>query len=214
MCTGIYAYYKSTIHTFSDCAYIVYDFKEHIEEYRKDIRKLARIALYNTETLVQEFLSEGFLVRGGATLGKVYYESGRSLIFGPGINRAYTLENEEAKFPRILVDDCVVDLVNKYENEDFEKDIRDRNIELMLEKQSTNGRIIIEDDDGRYHLNYFNTIQTGNFFQPASIMIKQLRKLIDKNISNQSPDPSIREKYIWLENYLNNSIPEDSIYDD
>lgn len=205
--------YKRTIHTFSDCAYIVYDFKDGIEEHRKDIRKLARIALYNTEALVNEFLSEGFLVRGGATLGKVYYESERSLIFGPGINRAFTLENDIAKFPRIIVDDCIVDLVREVENEDFENDIRKGNVELMLEKKSINGRIIIEDSDGLHHLNYFNTLQMGFYSPVTSRMINELQVLINKHLLSHSPDSSIYKKYEWIKNYLEISLPPDSLHD-
>ena len=56
--------YKRKIFTFSDCAYIVYDFKDDVEEGRKDLCQLFDIALRNTEPLLVEFLKNGFLCRG------------------------------------------------------------------------------------------------------------------------------------------------------
>ena len=68
-----YTAYKRKIFTFSDCAYIIYDFKDGIEDYRKDLRQLFDIALRNTEPLLVQFLKKGFLCRGGIAYGDVYY---------------------------------------------------------------------------------------------------------------------------------------------
>jgi hypothetical protein len=47
----------------------------------------------------------GFLVRGGITVGNVVHDD--ESVFGPGLNRAYQLEKEGAKFPRIVLDPLV-----------------------------------------------------------------------------------------------------------
>jgi len=44
----------------------------------------------------------GFLFRGGVTVGDVVHED--EAVFGPGMNRAYYLESKCAVFPRIMLD--------------------------------------------------------------------------------------------------------------
>ena len=53
--------YKREIHVFSDCAYIIYDYKDGIEESRKDMYELMGIACYNTEKVLYEFLKNEFI---------------------------------------------------------------------------------------------------------------------------------------------------------
>ena len=47
----------------------------------------------------------GFLVRGGITVGNVVHDD--EVVFGPGLNRAYELEKDVAKYPRIILDPLV-----------------------------------------------------------------------------------------------------------
>jgi hypothetical protein len=44
----------------------------------------------------------GFLLRGGVTIGDVVHED--EAVFGPGLNRAYYLESKIAMYPRIVLD--------------------------------------------------------------------------------------------------------------
>jgi len=48
----------------------------------------------------------GFLLRGGITIGQIIHD--RECVFGPGLNRAYELEHNVAKYPRIILDQEVV----------------------------------------------------------------------------------------------------------
>ncbi|MCC5014638.1 hypothetical protein [Legionella sp. 31fI33] len=52
-------------------------------------------------------LESGFLVRGGISLGLLHHTD--QIIFGPALVRAHDLEHNEAKFPRILIDDSVIE---------------------------------------------------------------------------------------------------------
>lgn len=47
----------------------------------------------------------GILIRGGLTYGDVCVKNGR--IFGPAFNRAYGIESSLARYPRILIDECL-----------------------------------------------------------------------------------------------------------
>lgn len=49
----------------------------------------------------------GFLLRGGITIGRIVHDS--ECVFGPGLNRAYELEKDVAKYPRIVLDREVAD---------------------------------------------------------------------------------------------------------
>ncbi|AEY67523.1 hypothetical protein [Clostridium sp. BNL1100] len=207
------------VYTFSDCAYIIYDFKENISDSRKDIGHLFHQALYNTEQLIQRMLKGRFICRGGIAYGDVYYEENRSLLFGPAINKAYYLESKIAKFPRVVVDSFVVeqvsafisDLINKVP-EDFKSII-----------YQTNGKIIATDDDGQYYLNYFNSIKQGHNYLEGCLLLDELTCLSDEEIrkqlvikeSTEDSDmkrrcESIIQKYEWLKKYIIASQPENS----
>ena len=73
--------YKREIHVFSDCAYIIYDYKPEIEESRKDAYALMCIACYNTEKVIFEFLRNGFIARGALTYGDIYYDNDKNVWF-------------------------------------------------------------------------------------------------------------------------------------
>lgn len=203
--------YKRTVHTFSDCAYIVYDFKDMIEEYRKDIRKLANISLYNTELLINEFIAEGFIVRGGGTLGQVYYEEQRSLIFGPAISRAYYLESKIAIYPRIVLDDSIVKLIQEHEKEIIELNTQLGNLDFLAERRDANGTIILKDFDGVHHLNYFNTLSMGLQSDVIERMRLYLDESIEKNINDFREKPAICMKYTWLKEYYKKALPTWSV---
>lgn len=47
--------YKRETHIFSDCAYIIYDYKDDIEVSRKDMYELMGIACYNTKKCYMNF---------------------------------------------------------------------------------------------------------------------------------------------------------------
>lgn len=51
-------------------------------------------------------LERGVVVRGGVSMGMAYVgKNGRGPVFGPAMIRAYHTENEEAVYPRIVIDD-------------------------------------------------------------------------------------------------------------
>jgi len=53
--------------------------------------------------------SLGFWMRGGVTVGGLFHDD--KIVFGPALNRAYYLESKVAKFPRIIVDECLKDFL-------------------------------------------------------------------------------------------------------
>jgi hypothetical protein len=60
-----------------------------------------------------ELAFEGIFVRGGVTIGEIYFENNK--LFGPALVRAYDIERK-AKYPRIVIDKKVM--------EEYERDSR------------------------------------------------------------------------------------------
>lgn len=191
--------YKREIHVFSDCAYIIYDFRDGVEEERKNLSSLMCIACYNSEKLIHEFLKNEFIVRGAITCGDIYYDSERNIWFRPAMNRAYYLESKISKFPRIVVDpECAHELFDYNEREYRSTDFQ----------RMANGEIIKADEDGYYYLNYFNTffctINAKENLQKILAMCKR-----EKEIARDNPElnKSIRGKYNWIETKVHEALP-------
>jgi hypothetical protein len=214
-----YTIYERKVYVFSDCAYIIYAFKESVEDTKKDILKLLKIALYNTSFLMLKILKHCVLCRGGITIGDVYFENDRSLFFGPAIDRAYKLESIKGSHPRLIIDNNIAkefldhesNFVNSAPNV-FKKII-----------SGTNGNIILKDTDGLYYLNYFNSMRLGhvyseiNSFNDYHNMLVENSKntviLFKKKLKTASTDKekknisSVINKHNWFLEYLETSKP-------
>jgi hypothetical protein len=112
--------YERYIRSFSDCAYIIYKLKDKSSNNEESLIYMLFYALYNTSLSIIKFLENGFLVRGGAAIGKCYFDEFG--FFGPGIITAYTLESKIANYPRLVIEESVaLKLEKKLEN--FKKEL-------------------------------------------------------------------------------------------
>lgn len=191
------AVYKRETHVFSDCAYIIYDYKDHVEDNKKDIYELMGIACYNTEKVIYEFLKNGFIVRGSITYGDLFYDNENNIWFGPAMNRAYYLEAKQARFPRIIVDPQYAEKLYEFNESKYRNN---------PEKKSTNGKILWKDIDGLFYLNYLNSIKQGLNHIEGEYIIENTLKLCERerNIKRDTKElqESVKEKYDWLEKYI------------
>jgi hypothetical protein len=62
-----------------------------------------------TQALIQQMallqlaaLFNGFLLRGGITIGDIIHDN--EVVYGPGLNRAYEIESTIARYPRVVLD--------------------------------------------------------------------------------------------------------------
>lgn len=197
-----YTVYKRFITTFSDCAYIVYDYKDKLDAHRKDDDRLFLIALYNTEKLIAEFLKEGFLCRGACTFGEVYYNEEENMLFGPAVNEVYMLEQKKAIYPRIIIDPNIAEHFTK------------RNAEIYGSSK-INGNIIKLDRDDISFLHVLNTYEIGMNYDEFLFLNETIKTLSmleiakrKKNIENSNNETYIKsqykiiEKHEWMLNYL------------
>lgn len=126
-------------------------------------------------------LPEPVLMRGGIVRGKIYARD--DITFGPGLSNAYLLEEKSAKYPRIIV---TGDVVHSAEKE------TDKTCRKILSE------CLYRDSDAFYILNYFSMLPgDSDNKNTATIFSDHIQKVLDSAV-----DPSIREKYLYLENKM------------
>lgn len=92
-----------------------------------------------------ELINNGIFVRGGVSIGDVYYD--RQLLFGPGFVKAYELESSYANFPRIIINPQLIDQLHR--------DRRLSSNQNTLEEEFLYiKRNIRRDSDGLYFIDY------------------------------------------------------------
>ena len=72
------------------------------------ISLLAVNLMHLLSSIAAAALRLGLLVRGGATIGKLYHSQG--VVFGPALVEAFELESQTAIYPRIVVPHRILDL--------------------------------------------------------------------------------------------------------
>lgn len=148
-----------------------------------------------------ECINQGILIRGGMTIGPVHAGIvDKGPIFGKAMVRAYEIEEKEAIYPRIMIDE---ELVQAYlSDDDLWQDGQRGTYEANLVQ-----KFIGVSEDGSYFLDYLNAADPGEFddgvfgqFQ----FLDQHKKLIENGLNETSG--RTRRKYIWLANYHNRKI--------
>lgn len=204
-----YIAYQRHIYTFSDCAYIFYDYKnQFIDNSIENLGALFDAALSNCEPLLMTFLSKGLIFRGGVAYGDVYYDTGKSMFFGEAVNKAYQYESSMAIYPRIIVDKYVGDTIISH-HEMMQKKYNKK----KLAKKNFSGKtsyIVELDTDGLYYLNCFKSIQEGLDYSPIinqtnQEFISNMLTLCNHNISEFATNDRIRCKYEWLKKHVEKS---------
>lgn len=138
-------------------------------------------------------LSEPIFLRGAIVRGDLYVEKDR--IFGPGLVRAYTMEEKTAKNPRIVFTKEVFNYI--------EQDNKGPLIDFL-------NTMIFRDHDALYTLNPIKAFLQNPMYKDEEK--KKLRNYIEK-ILDTTEDNSIREKYLYLEKILiEHRLLEDESY--
>lgn len=178
---------KSKIVTyFSDSIVISYDYSEPSQLYH---------TLIDLLYVSFEMANQGFLARGGVTIGKLIHNE--NLIFGPAMVKAYDLESKKAIYPRIIVEKDVVENGIKYKV-DNHSSIDE--LEYILD-------ILTEDTDGNFYIDYISKC-SSEFNDPEYdlyIYLEQLKKFF---IDFDKMDSKVQNKLLWLKEKINNEIKQ------
>jgi hypothetical protein len=139
-------------------------------------------------SLQEEFLKHNILLRGGMTCGELYIDD--VLVMGPALIRAYELESETAKNPRIVLSKGLVELIYGFDNDD---DKLPQNILEHLNK----------DKDEQYYINYLFQCKEIDFCYSSLEYFEKLNG-IEQN-------SRIKTKYEWHIKFLSAYIAKISL---
>ena len=126
-------------------------------------------------------IQSNWLIRGGITIGELFIDD--LLVWGPGLVRAYKLEDSIAIFPRIIID---------------------RNI---LEIIGANHFFFYQDIDDQFFLNFLNFMayrDSENNDNFIAVIQKSFDGLLAEiRISDGKYDERAHQKLQWYKNYIN-----------
>jgi hypothetical protein len=144
-------------------------------------------AVYRTldrfHNLVCCLAAEGILVRGGIARGLLHHTE--HALYGPALIAAYNLEHDKAKYPRIILDESILEAGTEYGR--WAKDERE-----WLD------RIVTKDDeDGYYFIDYFR--KAGWTFSDDPVRWEYITALREHIVSGLAiSDESVKSKYRWM----------------
>ena len=148
--------------------------------YVKENAKNALLGLLATCSIFQGqllLMNPRILTRGGVSYGQFCIDG--DIMFGPALTSAYLLENENAKYPRIIM-----------------------NHSLLLEHgNNLCYSMVFEDEDLFWSVNYLWAIQ--NRYETGNKDIQSLSKYVS-TVLDSATDSSIREKHLYLRRKINN----------
>lgn len=160
---------------FSDCLVISYKTTSS-DTLFEIVNKLSLIVI----TIVDQ----GYLLRGGLTFGELHHTD--KAVLGPAMNRAYYLESEVAKHPRVVLDPGI-----------FNELLEDSSAEVV----ETIKQVLVQDeDDGIWSFDYFSydsvAIRVAGEFDFYPRYLAKIAGLIKRGLKH--PSPGVLEKYIWM----------------
>ncbi len=144
------------------------------------------IALNRVQTAVQwlqsNFLECGFLTRGGVVYGSLYVDD--MFVWGKALIDAYNLESKVARYPRVVIDQSVLELKKLFYCED-------PSFDFLLSMK------IREDFDGIFFFDYLNFPKDKDI----KVLVNNSFEDILQRIEAEE-DEKILEKYYWHRDYL------------
>ncbi|KAF0146361.1 MAG: hypothetical protein FD156_29 [Nitrospirae bacterium] len=151
--------------------------------------------LFDIQVLISELLKHKVLCRGGITLGKLIHTD--KILFGPGFIKAYDTESKAALFPRVILDETILDIGKQFHS--FHHAPED-------ELDSINS-IVSKDTDNMYYIDYFGkAFENLDSAEDEPLYIENLREIITPYINTDKPD--LKVKYGWLINKFNRMVDE------
>lgn len=161
-----------------------------------DQKEIPRL-FFDLQRLIAKLLARGILCRGAISYGKLYHKN--DLVFGPALVDAYETESQAALYPRIILDQSVIDVM-KY-NYSLENKHNYRKVRFDSDVQT----YLKIDSDDKFYIDYF----TGSmmFFEHNELnrVYSDLRKIIINGMRYKNP--GIKIKFNWMKNKYN-KLPE------
>lgn len=159
--------------------------------------------LFDLTLAMIECINGGFLIRGGLTIGPVHVGlDGRGPIFGNAMVRAYEIEENEAIYPRIMIDDDAIDAYLGDQTLWQDGEIDGYEAEHVA-------RYVGVAEDGSHFLDYLRAADSGVFDDGEAgrfAFLQRHREIIVSGL--EDADAKARRKLIWLGKYHNHFVTE------
>jgi hypothetical protein len=191
---------KPAISTFSDHIVISFPVQRIRDELDSSERIAANLIMLQFNRLLTGIaaaaLRIGFLVRGGATIGKLYHA--RGVVFGEALVDAFQIESRTAIYPRVV-------LSNKITSRSEWMD------------QPTD---IAKCADGLYHFDYFKTLLFGaavpgvSFNETVMAWFHDAVALVAKNVTELQASGKLNElaKWAWFAREFRSGLERQNPY--
>lgn len=143
-----------------------------------------------------DLANRGIILRGGVSIGELYHN--RETIFGPAMIKAYELESKNAIYPRIILDQKLLDYA--YENPSDHHN-SEQEMEYIL-------GLIEMDKDGYWYTDFLSQEGELDYQSDIVYIFDKLKEITLKGI--KSSNESVKQKYLWLDSYIKSFQNEES----
>ncbi len=171
---------------------------EKNKNHHADTKTLRQICIAVSKIQKQLALNDIWL-RGAISSGKTYFDEQNNQIVGPAYIDAYLLEEDMAKYPRVILDNKIFNDLDFETSDDFIKAINrsEQNEERYIALYDWNKNIFVTnriiEQDILFFIDYLeNVVENEEEFE-------QLYKNIKANIYSET---RISSKFRWVCNYL------------
>lgn len=155
------------------------------------------------QRLAIDLLIYGYFVRGALVAGQLYHDD--NMVFGEALVRAYNLETQVVRYPRIMISSEVIRAMDIYE-------------QTSRFWQGRTARVVRQSEDGPRYLHYlkdFEAILTSEVYKKSKTDLARRRLLrpyahvpafIRECLQAAMDTPRHYEKVRWLAIYWNSCI--------
>ena len=145
-----------------------------------------------------ELIDFDIIIRGGVSIGDIYIA--QNSVFGPGVIKAYDLENKYAQYPRIILDP---ELINEYKNNKLLK-AKWHNID---EESGIIMNTLKQGDDGMWFVNYAEAIEGElDDIDMYPIFLQRHKEVILAGSKHYTKLNHVLSKFIWMAHYHNQIV--------
>jgi hypothetical protein len=154
----------------------------------KNINEITSTLIANLSYIGAQLMTEGILLRGGITVGKlIHLDNG--IIIGQGLIDAYQLESSSAKFPRILISEKLIKSLNYP-------------IDTKMNRYPYHQYLYRFEDGcvGFHQMIYFQVLQSSYILDKQMLKreLKKIRKTIINGLDDSFEHSDTHLKYLWL----------------
>ncbi len=151
----------------------------------------------------QILMLDGFFTRGGVDIGDYY--SDENIIFSEALVHAYELESKNAKMPRIIISDRVLDTIQKNITKEVSEKMIQKDNDSLFFLHPFNNQIL---DEAQINPNLFDNSELKNMLltindtrnqrrkRDIKIISEIAHKKVDKYLTQKKEH--IAEKYQWM----------------